>query len=160
MGKSCKLCWGMFCLTVIGVAALSAMVFIRGNTKVSDDGRSAIIMTIAERDLVLEEMRGFLEGVEAIIDGVAVGDMTAISESAHKVGMANVQGVPVSLMAKLPLEFKTLGMDTHNAFDELAMEAADMGDTKVVLQKLGSILGNCTSCHASYRIEANSASDE
>lgn len=157
MAKSCKLCWGLFGLTVVGVAAAATMLFVMGNTTTSDDGRSAIHMNGSERDLVLAEMRGFLEGVEAIIDAVAENDMKSVSESARKVGMGNVEGVPVSLMAKLPLEFKSLGMATHNAFDDLAVEAEDMGDREVVLQKLGSILGNCTTCHAGYRIDISGA---
>ena len=159
MAKTCKLCWALFGLTLVGVAAMAAMVFIKGNTTVSDDGRSAIHMNASERDLVLAEMRGFLEGVEGILDAVVGDDMAAVSATARKVGMGNVEGVPVSLMAKLPLEFKSLGMATHTAFDDLAVEAEDMGDREVVLQKLGSLLGNCTSCHAGYRIDIGVAVD-
>ena len=39
---------------------------IRGSVAVSDDGRTAIVISAGERDLVLAEMRGFLESLEAI----------------------------------------------------------------------------------------------
>ncbi len=79
--------------------------------------------------------------------------MTSVAESAREVGMAAAGGVPVTLMAKLPLEFKTLGKATHAAFDDLANEATDMGDEKVAMTMLGEILGNCNTCHAGDRIE-------
>jgi cytochrome c556 len=109
-----------------------------------------------ERDLVLEEMRGFLEGVQTITQGLAKNDMKSIAEAAKKIGMVNAGGFPVSLMAKLPLEFKTLGMATHKAFDALSMEAQDLSETKAVLAKMAELMNNCTTCHSTYRIDSES----
>jgi len=153
MKKTCKFCWGLSALLVVAMAATAYMFVIRGNVVASDDGRTAIILSAGERDLVLAEMRGFLEGVQAITAGLAEKDMAAVSASAHEVGMANAQGVPASLMGKLPLEFKQLGMKTHQAFDELAMEAKDMGDEQIVLTKVSELMLNCTSCHAAFRLD-------
>jgi hypothetical protein len=60
---------------------------------------------------------------------------------------------PLTLLAKLPLEFTALGMATHRAFDDLAMQAEDIGDANAVLGQLSSILTNCTTCHAGYRFD-------
>ena len=129
------------------------MFVIRGSESDSDDGRTAIMLLPGERNLVLAEMRGFLESVQAITEGLADGDMKSIASSAREAGSASARGVPVSLMGKLPLEFKTLGMQTHKAFDDLAMEAEDIGDAQVVLTRLGGLMNNCTVCHAGYRID-------
>jgi len=75
----------------------------------------------------------------------------AVTASAKAVGMTNFQGVPLTLMAKLPMDFKLLGKSTHRAFDILAGEARDTADRKTVLAKLGDVMLNCTSCHAGYR---------
>ncbi|HEY9081581.1 hypothetical protein [Magnetovibrio sp.] len=104
--------------------------------------------------MLLAEMRGFLESVQSITSGLAAKDMAVISDSAHAVGMANAQDVPVALMSKLPLEFKSLGMKTHQAFDALALEAQDMGDEQIILTKVSELLLNCTACHAAYRLDA------
>ena len=69
--------------------------------------------------------------------------------------MGSAGGEPITLIAKLPLEFKTMGMGTHRAFDELAMEAEDLGDSGVLLGQLSAILTNCTSCHAGYRFDVS-----
>ena len=77
--------------------------------------------------------------------------MKEVASSAHALGMAGAGAA--SLMAKLPLEFMTMGMGTHEAFDALAIEAEDLGDQKVILTKLSDLMNNCTTCHAGYRFE-------
>ncbi len=151
MRTSCKLCWSVTAAILVLVAGVAATFFVRGNTTASDDGRTAIVLNATERAFVLSEMRGLLEAVEAITKAVAQDDMAAVSTAARAVGMGAVGNEPVTLIAKLPLEFKTLGMTTHQSFDDLALEAEDMGDGMVVLDQLGNILSNCTSCHAGYR---------
>lgn len=157
MKTSCKFCWGLSALLVVALAAMSYMFLVRGNVIASTDGRTAIVLEAGERDLVLAEMRGFLEGIQSITEGLAEKDMASIAAAAKFVGMANTEAVPVSLMSKLPLEFKTLGMSTHKAFDDLAMEAEDMGNSEVVLARLGQLMLKCTACHASYRLESEGA---
>ena len=151
MGKSCRLCWGVTVLLVLLAVAAGATLFVRGTTAESDDGRTAILLSAAERTHVLAEMRGLLEAVETITFGISQNDMSAVSAAARAVGMRAAGGEPITLIAKLPLEFKTLGMATHQAFDDLAVEAEDKGDGTVVLEQLSAILSNCTSCHAGYR---------
>lgn len=154
MKNTCKFCWGLSAFLVVTLAASAYMFVIRGNVTASDDGRMAIILPAGERDLVLAEMRGFLESLQAITEGLAEKDMVAIYASAHEVGMINAQAVPASLMSKLPLDFKNLGMKTHQAFDGVAMEAKDMGDEHIILTKVSEIMLNCTACHAAFRLEA------
>ncbi len=154
----CRFCWFASLVLAMTVAAMSYLFMIRGSVgTVSHDGRVAIVLTVDERDLVLGEMRGFLESVETIVRAVKEKDMKAAYEAGHKAGMAAAGDVPVSLMGKLPLSFKQLGMATHKAFDDLAAEARDMGDPQVVLGKLADLLGNCTTCHAGYRFTIEKA---
>lgn len=153
MKRTCKFCWVLSTLLVVTIAAMAYTFLIRGSVTASDDGRTAITLSAWERDLVLSEMRGFLEAVETITVAIGEKDMAAAASSAHEVGMANVAGVPASLMGKLPLEFKSLGSDTHKAFDDLAMEAQDMGNEQIVLGKLGNLMSNCTTCHAAFRFD-------
>jgi hypothetical protein len=153
MKQTCKFCWGLSALLIVALAGMGYIFLNPDNLKKTDDGRTAIVLSAAERDLVLSEMRGFLEGIETITTGIAEKDMKAIAESAGKMGMSTAGQVPVALMGKLPSEFRSLGMATHKAFDELALEAQDMGDGQVVLSGLGELINNCTTCHAAYRID-------
>lgn len=151
MRKKCRICRALN-VVLLGVVAVAAYVFVFGKTaSVGSDGRTAIVVSADERTFVLGEMRVFLEAVQTITEDLAGQDMAAVAEAAHGVGMASTGGEPAALIAKLPLEFKSLGMATHRAFDDLGAEASGIGDPMVVLGQLGAILNNCTTCHAGYR---------
>ena len=108
MNKTCKFCWALSALLIAAVAGMGYIFFNPDNLEKIDDGRTAIILSAAERDLVLAEMRGFLEGIETITTGIADKDMEAITQSAKKMGMSTAGQVPLTLMAKLPSEFRSL----------------------------------------------------
>ena len=39
-------------------------------------------------------------------------------------------------------------------FDQLALDADQLGDRDHVLEQLGVLMNNCIACHAQYRLEA------
>ena len=137
-------------MVIIVVTATGAIFFIKGTTTASSDERTAIVLNAAERAYVLKEMRGLLE---AITLGISQDDMKAVSLASREVGMGATRSgnEPMTLIVKLPLGFKTLGMSVHRSFDELALEADTMGDGSIILGKLGAILNTCITCHASYK---------
>ena len=53
---------------------------------------------------------------------------------------------------KLPLGFASMSFDTHDKFDKLAEKAKRGASRAEVLTDLRDIMGNCVSCHASYRL--------
>ena len=149
----CKLGWGIAVVLLAICAGLVFKFMFQGATEVASDGRTAIVLNAAEKDLVLLEMRGFLKAVQAATAAVAKGDMDAAAKAAKTVGMAAQQGVPGSLMGKLPLAFKKMGFDTHQKFDQLALDAEQMGDAETSLQQLGTLMENCVACHDLYRLD-------
>ena len=151
----CKFCWALSGVLFLSIAAMAYVFVVRGAVSPGDDGRTAIHMPASERDIVLVEMRGFLESVQEILAGVSEKDMNAVAEAAQKSGKAATKGIPVSLMGRLPLAFKQMGMATHKGFDALALEAKEIGDGQLILRKLSDLMVNCTSCHAGYKIETS-----
>ena len=135
-----------------GAAGFLGFKFVTGKTLEATDGREAIVLTAGERDFILTEMRGMLEGVQEIIAAINAGDMKAVQETTHRIGMAEVEGVPPETMLKLPIEFKQLGRATHAGFDEVGL-AAELGP-EAALERLEENLSRCVSCHASYRFVA------
>lgn len=148
----CRLGWLLSLVFATATFALVYMFVIRGEVVPSSDGRSAIVLSAGERDLVLAEMRDFLVAVQAITAAAAEGDAAAVASASRRVGAAAQEGVPPSLMGKLPLSFKQLGFSTHAAFDQLAMDTEALGDTRAVPTALGQLMNNCTGCHAAYRL--------
>ncbi|MES9956783.1 MAG: hypothetical protein ABW120_15450 [Sedimenticola sp.] len=140
---------------VIGMA-LAALLYrfiIAGETLPASDQRTAIILTEGERDMVLGEMRSFLETIQVITAALVNDDLQTVEKAARGVGMATSEGVPAGLITKLPLAFKTLGLGTHEKFDQLALNAAQFGDKHTTLTELSELMQNCVACHAAYRIE-------
>jgi hypothetical protein len=125
--------------------------FKYGNTK-KVDNRVEIILAAPERDLVLGEMRLLLEGLQGIISGLSNSDFKKVEVSARGNGMIMAQDVNPALMLKLPIEFKSVGMGVHKAFDDLA-DNIDGKDSKDILSELDSIMDSCVGCHATYKLE-------
>ncbi len=151
--KKCKLCWSITILLIAFIAVMGYKFVVVGSVEVGDDGRTAVLVTDGERQMILGEMRVFLEGVQGITSAIANDDMPQVATLATSVGMASTGGEPAGLIAKLPLEFKTLGMSTHQAFDDLAKTATDTGDSQLVLSQFSDIMLNCTACHGGYRFK-------
>lgn len=148
-----RLCWGLSLVLAVTAATLLYVFVIRGATVPASDGRTAILLAPGERDLVLAEMRDFLEALQRISQAIVDDDADAAAAAARRVGAAAQQQVPSSLVGKLPLAFKRLGFDTHARFDELALNVEQFGDTGQALSELATLMNNCTACHATYRID-------
>ena len=149
----CKLCW-----TLLGVAIIAAIItitmFATGDkTGTATDGREVIWLQPHQRDLVLTEMRAFVESVRDITEALGTNDVEKFQTSALNVGLAAQQGVPLDMMKALPLPFKKLGMSTHKKFDELAAHAEQGASNEELLMELSQLMNNCVACHAAYQLQ-------
>jgi hypothetical protein len=134
--------------------AVAVFFFVRGQTQVAPDGRTAVLLASDERNLVLTEMRGMLETVQVVVEGLKGGDMKHVAQAARASGMAAAADVNPALMARLPLEFKQLGLSVHKRFDEIAAAADSGASREQLLASLSTQLSACVACHAGYRLDA------
>lgn len=146
-----KKCLTTITLLLLIIAGGFYKFIIQGSTTDSSDGRIEILLNDSERNLVLAEMRAFLNSLQQISAGISEDNMEAVITAARASGKAAQTGMPGTLVGKLPLKFKKLGGDTHVKFDELAMNAEDLGDRDHALEQLSILMKNCVSCHATYR---------
>jgi cytochrome c556 len=150
MGRKLALTAILLWAVTIGAAIV---VFVRGDTTPGTDGRTAIQLAPADRDFVLGEMRAMLATVQAITDGIAEGNPAKVSAAATAAGGDAVHGVPPTLLAKLPVDFKRAGMAMHAGFDKIAT-AAEFGENPQGLTVLlADQLNACTGCHMTYRFD-------
>ncbi len=148
--KFSKLSLVALALWIVTVATFGVF-FVRGNTAPGTDGRTAVVLAPAERDLILREMRGFLVGVQGILDGLNKNDMKQVASAARAIGMQSAVDVNPALMAKLPLPLKQLGMNVHHDMDDLA-DAAAAGKPAAELQsRLANTLSKCVACHSAWQ---------
>ena len=149
----CKFCWVLVAVLVLAVAGMSYKFVFEGSVERSEDMRLALQLTEHEKNFVLAEMRAFLASVQQITEGAVKDDMYLVANAGRAAGASNAARAPGSLMGKLPLGFKRLGFATPSAFDELALDAEQLGDKEHALKQLSDLMQNCVGCHAAYRIE-------
>ncbi len=148
----CKFCWTLLLLLLLALGGAVYKFGFLGSVETAPDGRQALQLTVAERNMVLREMRAFLVAVQNILDATNREDMKAAAAAARKVGMAAQGDIPPGLIGKLPLAFKKLGFSTHKQFDELALDAAQLGDPQHTREQLAALMSNCLACHATYSL--------
>ncbi len=147
-----RLGWILFLLMTLVASGLAYKFIIKGETEVAPDGRTTLLLNDSERTFFLNEMRNFLIAVQQINDAIEKDDMPQVVSAAKKVGSGDLAHVPAGLMAKLPLAVKTMGLSTHKAFDQMAMDAEQLGDKDHTLSQLNQILPTCTACHALFKV--------
>lgn len=118
------------------------------------DDRMEITLDAGERDVLLAGMRTYLQSVQGIVAALAENRSTDIAPIAAKSGAKLLQTVSPVTGAKLPLAFMSMSFDTHDKFDKLSARAAKQASRSEILSDLRDILGNCTSCHMSFKAVA------
>jgi len=150
------LCSTTIIVLTVAVTALVLRFIVFGQTKIADqsaiDQRTTVIVTETERAFILSEMRAMLVGTQRLLQASLNKDMPSVVETAQSLGMKTMGEVPQGLMGKLPLAFKQLGLSVHHAFDQIALDAKDLGDNQHTLFQLQEMLQSCVACHASYKL--------
>lgn len=154
--------WCPFILVMLGAALIAVLVFFgvigRGAAPdaASSDRRIRLPLTVAERDIVLGEMRGLLTSSQTILDAALGNDLKRAAQAARAAGMGEVENIPMEirgpLIGKLPLEFKQLGFSVHRDFDQIALDAESLGDRDHTIKQLATVIQKCVACHAIYAI--------
>lgn len=153
--KANKLAQVALLLWVVTIAAL-IWFFARGYSAGDTDDRTVIVLHPEERELVLAEMRGLLAATQGILEGASQNDIPRIIEAARTGGMVGMADVNMALMAKLPLEFKAVGMGIHHEMDDIAKAAEDGKSTAELLKMTSGTLTKCVACHAVWQIRLGS----
>ena len=143
----------VFGLWVVTIAVFGYF-FVTGSTQQSTDNRTAVLLSPPESDLILGEMRTMLAAVSGVLNALGEGDTKKASAAARSAGMAMAVDTTPVLMAKLPLEFKNLGMSVHGDFDLLAADIDNGLTPQQIVQRLGATTTKCVACHAAYRLRA------
>ena len=148
---------GVIILLAVGVVMMAYRFLWAGSTQQTDDGRVGIVLDPGERSLVLQEMRAFAFGLQGDADVLALGNMTDVAKASRAVGAAIRGSAPAAMTGKLPFEFKMLALETHAAFDTIAMDANSFALPERTLAQFAEVLEKCDACHQRYRIVAASA---
>lgn len=139
-------------LWVVTIAA-ATVLFFRGYTTPSPDGRTAVRLNAAEREFVRTQMRAMLASVQSIAAGLAEENPRKVAEAARGSGRSAMNLSP-GMMAKLPMAFRQLAMGLHDGFDAMAAEAESGASREGLLRRMSTQLATCVACHAAFRLQA------
>jgi hypothetical protein len=117
------------------------------------DPRTAVVVTAAERDWVLGEMRELVGAVRDMLAAAAANDMDRFADAAASAGMERHEPPPQGLPAKLPAAFRQLGGGLHREFDLIARDVRAIRDRDMALARVAENMGRCVACHQAYRLE-------
>lgn len=138
----------------VATIGVFAWFFVHGHTETGSDGRQAVVLEAGERGLILGEMRGLLAATQGVVQGIQQNDMKQVAQAARAVGMASAVDVNPALMAKLPMEFKSLGMSVHHDMDDLAAAAEAGKPAGELLGMLSASMEKCVACHSAWQLKA------
>lgn len=116
------------------------------------DDRRAIAVTAAEREVVLEVMRGNVDSLHAVLAAQAAGDGAGVATAARQA--ADTPGPAArlaSLKRKLPPEWRELGQQVDAGF-AAAADAGAAANSQGVTEALASTTAACAACHAGFRL--------
>jgi hypothetical protein len=116
----------------------------------ASDSRQVLRLLRSERDAVRAEMRQMLASVSGVVGAVSAGDLAAVEKAARTSGMSTA--VDPRLERKLPKPFLEMGERTHRGFDDLGDAAKSGVNSNALLARLASVMSNCITCHATYRL--------
>lgn len=115
------------------------------------DTREVLYLTISQREAILHEMRGLLESLNGVIQGISQGDRATAAKAARESGIAHAVDLAPGLKENLPARFKEIGVATHKGFDALAAAIDDGANQEAIIEQLANVSTNCVACHHIYR---------
>lgn len=149
--KNVKVLWTIIILLLLVLGALG-FVMTKGSVGEVVDGRTSVVLTTDERNLVLSEMRDFLISVQSVSQAITEKDMAKVEKLAHEAGMAAELNTPGELLRKIPGAMKTLGFGTRGLFDNISAAAKEGKSPEELRKQLDSLMNNCIACHATFRL--------
>ncbi len=149
--KNVKVLWTIIILLLIVVGALG-FIMTKGSVGEVVDGRTSVVLTTPERNLVLSEMRAFLVSVQGVSQAITEKDTAKVADLAHKAGMAAESNTPGELLRKIPAGMKALGFGTRGLFDDISAAAKAGKSPEELRKQLDALMNNCIACHTAYRL--------
>lgn len=148
IGKIALILW------VVTIVVAGVYVIKGGASKQVVGNRMTIVLSEEDRELVLDEMRTMLSSTQQIIDGLSRGDRQQVVQAAKVAGMGSAIDLDPNFLAKLPLDFKTLGFSMHSDMDAISGAASKGASERELSGMLGATLNKCVGCHSAWEIKA------
>ena len=121
--------------------------------KGENDTRTTVKYAPDLRNLVMSEMRDYLEIMAEIQQGLAEDNPEKIYKAALKEGQLAIDATPTRLLKLSPIPCKTMGFNGHHIFQAIADSAKINYNKETTIQQMAKLTNNCNACHRTYKIE-------
>jgi len=143
---------------IVFVVIISILVYIllfmgTEMVKLPDDNRIVVKYEPDLRDLVLNEMRDYLEVMNEIQQGLVENNPDKIVKAATRQGQISLEATPIRLLKLSPLACKQMGFRGHDIFQSIADSARVNFKRTTTIKQLAELTSNCIVCHRTYRID-------
>ena len=138
------------------VAVLVYILLFMGTemVKLPDDNRIVVKYEPDLHELVMSEMRDYLEVINEINQGLAENNPDKIVKAATRQGDISIKETPVRLLKLSPLACKQMGFRGHDIFQAIADSARIQFKPETTINQLAELTNNCIVCHRTYRLGA------
>lgn len=140
---------------VLTTLALAYVLLFTGTetVKMPNDNRITVKYAPDLQELVLSEMRDYLEVINEIQQGMADNNPELIIKAASRQGQASIAETPARLLKLSPLACKQMGFQGHDLFQAIADSAKLNYNPKTTIKQMAQLTNNCIACHRTYKIE-------
>ncbi len=140
---------------IISIALAYILLFMGTEmVKLPNDNRIVVKYEPDLRDLVMSEMRDYLEVINEIQQGLAENDPDKVVKAATRQGKISLEETPVRLLKLSPLACKQMGFRGHDIFQAIADSAKVHFSKATVNRQLAELTNNCIVCHRTYKVES------
>ena len=120
--------------------------------KLPDDNRIVVKYEPDLHELVLNEMRDYLEVINEIHKGLAENNSDRIVKAANRQGDISLNETPIRLLKLSPIPCKTMGFKGHDIFQAIADSAKINFNRTTTINQLAELTNNCIVCHRTYKL--------
>lgn len=144
---------------IIFLAIISILVYILlfmgiEMVKLPDDNRIVVKYAPDLHDLVMSEMRDYLEVIHEIQQGLAENNPDKIAKAATRQGKISLEETPARLLKLSPLACKQMGFKGHDIFQAIADSARVQFKPETTINQIAELTNNCIVCHRTYKMSA------
>lgn len=116
------------------------------------DNRMVVMVTAAEREQSLYEMREMLHGMFNIHNALSRSDMKGVATASRSMGPL-LNRIPPNMRERLPTEFLEMGNALKETFETIARDAEQKQSIPLTQAQLAEVMAYCSGCHDSFQFK-------
>ena len=133
-------------------AVICLLLSSLSNVVYAADDRSLVILRPQETNMMLQDMRNYLEGLQTINQSIAIEDYQSVESAARVLGKIAIYEVKPVMSKNLVPKFRRMAVSVHDDFETLANMARNKKPPLEIIGHIGEMMQTCVTCHETFRV--------